>query len=280
MQRPEPFFLVDLLPDIHRELIQFLKSLSPSDWDRQTLAPAWKIKDVTAHLLDGNLRTLSMLRDRYYGESPGAIDSHSDLVAYLNRLNADWVTAMKRLSPSVMVSLLEDTGKEYCAFLKTLAPFEKAEFSVGWAGEQESQNWFHIAREYTEKWHHQQQIRFAVDPTDQTLLRTHWMRPYLQTSVRALPHHYRSLRGEKGDVVKFVFWGEEEHVYYLKWEENEWVPLTSTLEMPTSEVRIANDYAWRIFTKGIGKKEAMDKSEVIGKRELGSWVFDMIAIMG
>jgi hypothetical protein len=46
--------------------------------------------------------------------------------------------------------------------LKELDPFAEAIFSVGWAGEEKSLNWFHIAREYTEKWHHQQQIRLAV----------------------------------------------------------------------------------------------------------------------
>jgi hypothetical protein len=33
---------------------------------------------------------------------------------------------------------------------------------VAWAGEAESKNWFHVARDYSEKWHHQQQIREAV----------------------------------------------------------------------------------------------------------------------
>ncbi|MEJ7682555.1 MAG: hypothetical protein WKG06_32810 [Segetibacter sp.] len=28
-----------------------------------------------------------------------------------------------------------------------------------WAGEKKSKNWFHIAREYTEKWHHQMSSR-------------------------------------------------------------------------------------------------------------------------
>ena len=36
-------------------------------------------------------------------------------------------------------------------------------FPVSWAGEEESANWFDTAREFTERWHHQQQIRLAVD---------------------------------------------------------------------------------------------------------------------
>ena len=53
-------------------------------------APArqWMVKDLAFHLLDGNLRTLSMLRDDYAGEAPSDV-SYAGIVANLNRLNAD-----------------------------------------------------------------------------------------------------------------------------------------------------------------------------------------------
>ena len=121
----------------------------------------WTVKDVASHLLDGNLRTLSLSRDKHILIPGTEIDSYAQLVNYLNTLNATWVTASKRLSPNVLTSLLESTGKEYSAYMAALDPNTEAIFSVAWAGEQVSKNWFHIAREYTEKWHHQQQIREA-----------------------------------------------------------------------------------------------------------------------
>ena len=45
-------------------------------------------------------------------------------------------------------------------------PDAPAVFSVAWAGEDKSAHWFDVAREYTEKWHHQQQIRDAVGRPD------------------------------------------------------------------------------------------------------------------
>ena len=60
---------------------------------------------MAAHLLDGNLRTLSMLRDGHYGEAPEAVD-YAGLVAFLNRLNGEWVRAARRLSPAVLVDLM------------------------------------------------------------------------------------------------------------------------------------------------------------------------------
>ena len=84
-----------LLPELDRLLLDVLDNLSTDDWNRQTIARLWTIKDVAAHLLDGNLRVLSGLRDNYPGDPPGALSSYQDLVGYLNRLNADWVQAMR-----------------------------------------------------------------------------------------------------------------------------------------------------------------------------------------
>lgn len=277
MKKPQKIDVIALIPELDKMLFKLLEGLSADDWDKQTIAPKWKVKDVAAHLLDGNLRSLSMLRDNYYGEKPEAINSYADLLDFLNKLNADWVKATKRLSPKVIINLLKSSGKEYCDFLATLNPDDKAEFSVAWAGENESKNWFHIAREYTEKWHHQQQIRLAVGD-EKELLKDKWYLPYLDTSVRALPHHYRDVEGEAKDLVKFTFLGETEQSWFLYYE-NGWDLLTSVTAEPKSEVRIRKEYAWKIFTKGMTREEAIESSEISGNKKLGEKIFDMIAVI-
>lgn len=277
MKKPEQIDVVALMPELDNLLFKLLEGLSAEDWDKQTIAPAWKVKDVAVHLLDGNLRTLSMLRDKYYGEKPENINSYEDLIDFLNRLNADWVKATKRLSPKVIIDLLKSSGKEYCDFLATLDLNDKAEFSVAWAGENESKNWFHIAREYTEKWHHQQQIRLAVGD-EQKLLEEKWYLPYLDTSVRALPYHYRNVEGKDEDLVKITFLGKTEKSWFLYYD-NGWELFTSTNQEPNSEVKIRDNYAWKIFTKGIKREEAIENSEIIGDKKLGEKIFDMIAVM-
>lgn len=62
----------------------------------------------------------------------------------------------------MLIELTEFTTPKVVRHLKNSYPKGTALFSVGWAGETESENWFDIAREYTEKWHHQQQIREAT----------------------------------------------------------------------------------------------------------------------
>jgi hypothetical protein len=278
MKKPPPIQIHNLIAELDQLLIEVLTNLTLEEWALPTIAPQWTIKDIAVHLLDGNLRTLSMLRDNYYGEIPPAIHSYQDMVAYLNQLNADWVKATKRLSPRVIIDLLKSSGKEYCDFLKTLNPEDKATFSVAWAGEQESKNWFHIAREYTEKWHHQQQIRLALGK-DKKLLKEKWLLPYLDTSVRALPHHYRQVKGYVNDLIKFTFQGKNEKIWFLKYLHNEWVLGTDSEEKVSCEVIIPDKYAWRIFTKGIERQTAIKHSKIIGDKKLGLPIFDMLAVM-
>jgi len=279
MKTPEVIHIGNLLHQLDELLINLLENLSPEDWEKQTLAPQWNVKDVAVHLLDGNLRTLSMLRDDYFGEVPENVNTYTEMVGFLNQLNADWVKATKRLSPKVIVDLLKISGKEYCDFILTLDPNEKAAFSVGWAGESESLNWFHIAREYTEKWHHQQQIRLAISE-DHLLLEEQYFMPYLNTSVRGLPHHYRTTKGEQGDLIQFIFEGQSKKNWFLHYHSETWQLYSEIHEEPNCVVVIPDEIAWRIFTKGIKKEEAMERSEIHGKQEIGANFFDMIAIMG
>lgn len=278
MKPIEPIFTIDLFPKIDQKLIKLLQSLSAEDWQKPTIAPLWKVKDIAAHLLDGNIRNLSLTRDGYVGAPPESIHTYQDLVTYLNQLNADWVQAMKRVSPAVLINLLEITSKQYNDYLKTLHPFDKAIFSVAWAGESESENWFHIAREYTEKWHHQQQIRLAVGQ-EQALFSAAFYFPYLDTSMRALPFHYKNMTAKSGDLIKFIITGEGGGVWWLYYDGKKWDLVIDCELNPISTVEIDGAIAWRIFTKGISKSEAAKRVVTTGDKVLGSRVLDMLAVM-
>ena len=141
-----------------------------------------------------------------------------------------------------------------CIPIKSLDPFEKSPFSVGWAGEEESLNWFHIAREYTEKWHHQQQIRFAVGQ-EAELYQQEWYFPYLDTSMRALPYHYRDVKTQESAGIQFVV-GEIES-WCLYYSNASWQLVMELPNLPLSLVKIPHEVAWRVFTKGISREEAM-----------------------
>ena len=264
-----------LFTRLDEQLILLLKELGAADWEKATLAKKWRVKDIAAHLLDGNLRILSMLRDGYFGVQPQDF-SYGGLVAYLNGLNASWVAAYQRISPAVLIQQLELSGREYCQYLATLDLDAKAGFSVAWAGESESTNWFHIAREYTEKWHHQMQIREAVGAP--LLLSAEWYAPVLQTFMRALPHAYRAVHAKNGSTVMVVIDGEAGGTWCIQRRDDRW-EFAGAPSKPTAIVRIPDVDAWKIFTKGFSFEKALQCSQTEGDQSLAEAALRLIAVM-
>lgn len=277
MQQP-PINVLPCFQKLDELLLELLRSLTPADWQRPTLARAWTVHDVAAHLLDGNLRTLSMLRDGHFGEGP-ADTSYPGLVGYLNRLNADWVQAARRLSPGVLIELLTQSGREYTAYLHTLDPWGPAAFPVAWAGEAESLNWFHIAREYTEKWHHQQQIRAAVGQTV-PLLEPPLFRPFIETMLRGLPHAYRAVVAPEGTVVQVCIETAGAGAWQLVKTAAAWQLRQPVLgAVPAAEVTLPPEVAWRLFTKGLSPAEARPLVRIEGREVLAEVALGLVAVM-
>lgn len=272
-----PIFLVDLFPKLDAKLIELLRSLSAADWERQTIAPLWRVKDVAAHLLDTNLRRLSIVRDRFFGEEPENADSWEGLVAFLNRLNADWVKACKRVSPPVLVDLLEHTGREVNEMYRGLDPYAESVLPVAWAGEERSLNWFESAREYTERWHHQQQIRLAVDRPGIMDRKLYF--PVLDTFMRALPFRYRTVDADEGTLIKFRVTGDAGGAWFLIRHDGKWELASEPSGGLASEVEFSQEIAWRIFTKGIAKDAARPQITVTGDRNLGLHILNVIAVI-
>jgi uncharacterized protein (TIGR03083 family) len=272
-----PIHTIFLFPALDRKLIELLRSLPPEEWNSPTRARLWTVKDIAAHLLDGNFRTLSMSRDGYFGERPEGADSYESLVGYLNRLNADWVKAAKRLSPQVILELLETSGQLYYAHLKNLEPFAPAIFSVGWAGEETSANWFHVAREYSEKWHHQQQIREAVKQPGITSRDLY--HPVLETFMRALPHTYRHMEVPAETRIKITITGEAGGSWGLKRADKQWVITPSQDMANDTEITMTQDTAWKLFTKGLSGDEAARSITIEGDASMGEPILSTVAVM-
>ena len=275
MQVPIP--TVHLFPRLDEKLIELLRSLSPEDWSKHTVAKLWTVKDVATHLLDGNIRMLSIARDNFFGDNPGKIESYQDLVDFLNRLNADWVKATKRMSPSVLIELLEITGKEYSAFVAKLDPFKPAMFSVAWAGEEKSLNWFHIAREYTEKWHHQQQIREAVNQPG--IMEREFYYPLIDTFMQALPHTYRNVNANPGQAVQVTITSDAGGDWFLVYENTGWRLSKEKPVQIDSTIVIDPDTAWKLFTKALTGSEAKQKMKFSGDESLGKPILSMLSVM-
>jgi uncharacterized protein (TIGR03083 family) len=270
-----PIATLHLFLPLDQKLIRLLKSLSPEDWQKPTLAKLWTVKDVAAHLLDGNLRTLA-LSQNYMGDPPSEIQSYRDLVDYLNRLNADWVRAMKRVSPNTLIELLEVTQQPVIDYYHSLDLWAPAQFAVSWAGEHESQNWFHIAREYTERWHHQQQIREAVEK--QEIMDKAFFSPLIQTFMMALPYTYRDTHAPDGTMISVKVGHPSNQEWKITSSQYQW-SFSESKKTPDTIIEMSGDTAWKLFTKALPESTVPEKIKISGNPALGKPVLKMLSVM-
>ena len=268
--------LVHKLPALDEKLISLLESLTAEDWNKQTVAKLWKVKDVAAHLLDGNIRLVSGLRDHHEAENP-TINSYQDLVDYLNRLNAEWVLAMKRVSPEMLTYLLKLTGKPYYEFYATLDPMGISKYPVSWAGENESKNWMHIAREYTEKFLHQQQIRDAVGKPG--IMTKEYFHPFLNVCMQALPHTLRNTTTGIGDTIKMNISGDVGGTWMVRYDGHQWLLITDVIAQATTEIEIDAEASWKLFSKSLRPDDLRDKISIKGNLDLGEAAIHMVSFM-
>src|ERR1700720_4949 len=105
MKRPDEIVVVDRFAPLRTQLLTLLAGLGEDDWARPTAVPRWSVKDVTAHLLGGDIGILSRKRDVFH--PPGsAAGTYRELVDLVNRLNEEWVMATRRMSPRLLRELL------------------------------------------------------------------------------------------------------------------------------------------------------------------------------
>lgn len=235
------------------------------------------MKDVAAHLLDTQLRKLSLVRDGCASAPPPVIASSSDLVSLINRLNRDGVEMYGRLSPAALISRMEVASRESAEFHQSLDPMAPAAFSGSWAGEETSLNWFDTARGLTERWHHQQQIRLATGKHG--IMTRELYHPVLDCFMRALPFAYRHQRGEPGTHARFNIDGDCGGSWYLYSEGERWELDDTARGRQVAETTISQEIAWRLFTKGIDRQTAEAAATVTGDAELWRCVLSMVAVI-
>jgi uncharacterized protein (TIGR03083 family) len=273
----EPILCAHLLRKVDEKLIELLRSLDPGEWELQTIAPLWKVRDVAAHLLDTAMRKLSMVRDSCYVEAV-TIRSPQDLIALVNRLNAEGVTVYRRLSPAVLIDMMKMACEQSARFHESLDPFATAAFAVSWAGEERSLNWFDTVRELTERWHHQQQIRLATNRPG--IMTPELYHPVLDCFVRGLPHVYRDVDAAIGTALLLEISGECGGQWLLSKKSKQWDFVKASNGDFAARVTIPQELAWRLFTKGIDRDSARKQITVEGNRALGEKVLDLVAIVG
>lgn len=212
---------------------------------------------------------VSVRRDGWrLGPEPG-----EDPDVWLNRFNAEWVTSSRRLSPSVLVSLLEVAGGEFIDIVSTL-DLEEMGGPVGWAtGTSSAPVWLDVGRGYMERVVHQQQIREAASCP---LLGAEFTGPALATAVHALPIAFSRMRRPPGTVVAFIAEGDGGGTWFVVRIDNGWELHEEPPAEPSTIVRTSVDGALKLLVRD----PAAPQPAITGDGQLGAAVARAKAVLG
>lgn len=277
-----PILVADLFPDVCGRLVELLRSLTPDEWELPTVSSRRTVKDIASHLLDGSLRRLSMQRDGYR-----PLDGRSQpregetLMDFLNRLNEEWEVGTRRLSPNVLTEMIAWADVQLAELFQSLDPDGPAIFPVAWAGEEQSKNWMDVARDYTEKWHHTQQI-FEATRRPSTIMNRHLGYPCLEIFMRALPFTFRDVPAEVGSVVAVVVTGDAGGHWNIQRQSSGWEQIIDTTCKPKATVTMDQATAWKLVTKRRSRelvRQQLPDIQISGDESLGLPVLDMVSVM-
>ena len=257
-----PIDTAPLFGPLQVELVSLLRSLTPDEWQRPTVAGRWRVRDVAAHLLDTSLRRVAVSRDGHLLAPEEPITSPADVARLVNALNATGVGFAARLSTPQLVDLIETAGAWLTAEVSALPLHGRAVFPVSWAGEDASEHWMDVGREYTERWHHQMQIRDAVGRP--LLLQPRWLDPLLDICVCALPVAYADVAAVEGTIVRLEVDAEEPRAWTLTREAGRWTVARADADTGRCTVRVSADAIWRLLFNALSSGDARALLHVTG----------------
>ncbi len=279
MKPLEPVLVTHLFPEERAALLDVLRSLGAGQWERPTACEGWSVGDVARHLVADDLGRLSRERDAYTAHgftasSPDAFES--ELLTFINASNEAWVAAARRLSPAIVIGLLDWCGRETQSYFESLDPHAIGG-PVTWAGPEPAPKWLDVAREYTERWHHGAQIREAAGVPLMTEPRL--FAPVLATFVRGLPQAFRATEADEGTHVRLRITGEAGGEWSLVRSDGRWSLVQPMDADADASVEIGQDAAWRLFTKGLTPQAAKGSARLEGDGRLAEQVLQTVSII-
>jgi uncharacterized protein (TIGR03083 family) len=271
---PAPIVVRDLFPAERASLLAVLDGLGPDDWERPTVCAGWSVKDIAAHLVGDDLGRLSRHRDGFDLDDRTPDESFG---TFIHRRNREWVEAMRRLSPPIVVELLRMSGPATAAFFESLDPFAIGG-RVRWAGPDPAPVWLDVARELTERWHHQQQIRDAVgagmydDPAV--------FAPVLATFAFSLPVAMARVSAADGTAVVLSVTGDSGGDWTVRRTGGRWELLVGATHHPAGRAIVDQDTAWRMYTRVLPSDAVASRVRLSGDKQLALRLLDAVALIG
>ncbi|GAA2398985.1 maleylpyruvate isomerase family mycothiol-dependent enzyme [Actinomadura vinacea] len=253
--------------------VALLEDLRPDDWDRATACPGWSVKDIAAHVLGDHVGRLSMLRDGYQVLGPREGEAFT---AFIDRINDEWVTAARRISPPLLIDQLATVGEQVVAYWQTIDPGALG-LPVSWAGPEPHPAWLDAARDFTEYWTHHQQI---CDATGQPGLDDPgYAGPVIDTFMRALPHTLREVSAPEGTSLQVIVTGPGAGAWTCTRGAERWGLERRPEDAPDASLELDTDTAWRLCTRGIDPGTAAGRARATGDPRLTEAALQIVSII-
>jgi uncharacterized protein (TIGR03083 family) len=273
LRAPAPLPSLEAFPAERAALLDLLRGLSPDEWARPTMCPGWSVKDIAAHLVADDLGRLSGQRDGHRHRAP---DPAEPLVRFIDRQNGEWVEAMRRLSGPVVVSLLELSGAQTLDFFRSVDP-DAPGIPVSWAAADPAPAWLDLARELTERWHHQAEIREALGAPmldDPAILG-----PVHAAFAHGLPVTFRAVVAPLGTTVSLVIPGRAGGAWTVERREAAWRLWLGEPADPTARVVLPPAVAWRMYTRTLPREELRAAATMTGEPALAEQLLTTVSIV-
>jgi len=279
MDRFTPTDLRPLFPREREKLLELLRSLSPEEWQLPTVAASWSVHDMVNHLLNGDLRFIAGRRDGYQSPTGPTVQrpyGRAEVTVLVNQINEAWVAGAYFLSPRQLIEQLERSGIEYSATMESF-DMNALGMPVDWVAPGPAPVWIDVAREYTERWIHQAQLR---DATGRPPLDNRWaLYPVFDTFMLALPNALRAVEAPEGANVHLTVRGEAGCTWIVRKRAEGWEFGSDRGIEPFASLAIDQGDAWRLYTKGITPAEVLPRVEQRGNAEALAAMIGMVTVL-
>ena len=198
------------------------------------------------------------------------------MATFLDRVNQEWGAAARDLSTRQLVELLTSTGEQVAAMWRALDPDANGA-PVSWAGLEPAPVWLDAARELSEYWTHQQQLRDATGwpgLADRELLAA-----VLDTFLRALPLTLRDTAAEAGTQLQVEVTGAAPTRWAATRRDGGWFLDRGQAGRPAATLAVDAGTLWRVCTRNITPEDARDRVRVQGDRRLAEQALGMVSIV-
>jgi hypothetical protein len=224
---------------VQEEVLDLLGRLSRTQWSAPTVLPGWDVHSIALHLLGGDIGRLSAA-----WREPGSAseDTFPDLAAAIERSNEEWLSAARLIPPPLLVELLGLTAGRVSQLFEEVGLWAPGT-PVTWTGSGPSPVWLDVAREYTERWVHQAQIREAVGgpPLDDR----RWLWPVLDVFMLCLPRTLSAVEAPIGTTLALEVTGHAGGEWFVSRGPERWHLSGGRPPHPQARLWVSADAAWR-----------------------------------